>query len=146
MRYSHLEKNKLRQEDQPGGEQAALIKPRPKGKAYDGRCPEACRRGRPFDPVSLGDNDGPRANKAHARDDLGAQTGNVRIIPHDQEKVLSRQGGHGRSQADKDMGAEACRTALELPFHADGTATKDREDHPQTDRNRTYIPQLIKNR
>ena len=73
----------------------------------------------------------PAPDEADAGHHLGAQAGHVGVIMEVQVQELAGEGGHGRPQADQDMGAESRRPAFVLPLQSDQAAADYRQQHPQ---------------
>ena len=115
------------------------------GKAHDGPHPQARCGGQALHAAALGHNNGSSADEADAGDDLGPQAGQVRAVAHDQVEILAGGGGHGRAQADQNMGAEPGGPALVLPLNADDAAAQHRQDHPDRYRYHIHVPQTVKN-
>ena len=91
-------------------------------------------------------DDGAGADEANARHHLGPQPGHIGVVVQIQVQELAGEGGHGRPQADQDMGAEACGPALVLPLQPDETAAHHRQQHPQRGGQHGHIPHTVKNR
>lgn len=100
---------------------------------------------RPLTRWRRGDDDGAGADKADARHYLGAQPGHIRVIMHLEVEILTGQRGHGRPQADEDMGPKAGGPAFVLPLNADNAAADHRQQHPHGDREQRHVPQTVKN-
>ena len=77
---------------------------------------------------------------------LRAQTGHIRVVMQIKIEELAGKCGDRRTQANKNVGAEAGRAALVSPLDADETAAEDSQQHSCGDGGKRHVTQSIKNR
>ena len=141
------------QEDEHRAQHDAFIKACADGETHAGRRPQAGRRGQALDLLPSGDEDGARAEKADAVDDLRAEARNVglhaelyrNVLPraHDHRKlILTEQHGQRRAQAYQHIGPEACRPALPLPLQSDEAPEEHGHSQAQQDGGHVHLPQV----
>ena len=93
-----------------------------------------------------GDNDGTGADEADTCHHLRAQTGHIRVVMQIKIEELAGKCGDCRTQANKNVGAEAGGAALISPLDADETAAEDSQQHSCGDGGKRHVTQSIKNR
>ena len=93
----------------------------------------------------LCDNNGSGADKADARHHTASHTRHIQIVVHIQKQMLAGHCGHGRAQANQDMGPEASRPPFVFPLHSHNASTDHRQHQTQSNGDHRYIPKAIEN-
>ena len=117
-------------QQQGRGGNGSGVKTHPRRQADGRRGPQARCRGQPRDAVPAPDEDHAAAQKAYARNDLGAQAHGVGALPQDIRGVKPHQGRHGCADAHDDVGAHPRRPALGSPLGADKAPQHRRQQQP----------------
>jgi len=136
----------LCQHDKAGGQNAALIKAAAERQTDDSRGPQSGRRCQSLHILPFGDDDRTGTDEADSGNNLRAQTRHISEIMHIQIQILTGQRGDRCTDADEDMRAEACRTALVRALDADDAAADKCTGETHKYGERGNAAQTVKNR